>query len=153
MLQQHPRHNYTAVRKQKASKDSKKQTLTSGSGNAASWTKAEQLPHYWHTHRKAVWNTPKEFQHHWRLTNYKVRFIPTTQKKELFRKEEVSLHSSPFKIFFVLGEDTLTWGDLSDTSLDAYTGRLTNRSVFVFKKVKKFNTDLIFIPRSMTSQM
>lgn len=60
------------------------------------------------THRKAVWNTPKEFQHHWRLTNYKVRFIPTTQKKELFRKEEVSLHSRPFKIFFCI------WGRHTD---------------------------------------
>lgn len=74
--------------------------------------------------------------------NYKVRFPP----KKLFRKEEVSLHSSPFKIFY-LGKTHLP--EMTPVILvwETHTGHLTNHSVFVLKKVKKFNTDLIFIPR------
>lgn len=57
------------------------------------------------THRKAVWNTPKEFQHHWRLTNYKVRFIPTTQKKKNYsEKRKLAYIQVLLKSFLYLGK-------------------------------------------------
>lgn len=104
--------------------------------------KQNHLSDYKHTHRNVTWNTPKKLQQCRHLT-IRWSFPP----KMLFRKEEVSLYSGCFKIVPLFGKDIFTWDDPSNTIL----GCLQNRQTVLF--LKKFNIDLIIIPRGTTSKM